>query len=86
MIALAAPAPAPATFPGANGAFSHGIDGVFGVAPVTRDGTGQQTLIALGEAPAYSPDGRWIAYAVPPAATGVVACASPAPRARTGAC
>jgi TolB protein len=65
---LALAACAQAAFPGANGsiAFSHGVDGAFGVAAVAPDGTGPETLVGRAEGPAYSPDGRWIAYAEPP--------------------
>ena len=88
IIALAIPHPAGAAFPGANGAIavSHGVEGVFGVATVAPEGGAPQRLIATAEAPAYSPDGRWIAYSVPPGPTAAAGCASPAPTAPTGAC
>ena len=71
LLAAAFPATASAAFPGRNGAiaFSHGVDGVFGVSTVTPDGAGHRPLIASAQAPAYSPDGRWIAYAVPQSRT-----------------
>ena len=68
-VALTVPAGAHAAFPGANGAvaFMHGVDGVFEVAVLASDGGAPRALIPSAEAPAFSPDGRWIAYAVPPA-------------------
>jgi Tol biopolymer transport system component len=67
-IAVTVPAGAQAAFPGANGAIalSHGVEGVFGVAAISPPDTATRGLIAGAEAPAFSPDGRWIVYAVPP--------------------
>jgi Tol biopolymer transport system component len=67
-LVLALATPAGAAFPGRNGpiAFSHGVGGVFEVAAVTPEGMRAEPRIPIAEGPAYSPDGRWIAYAVPP--------------------
>jgi Tol biopolymer transport system component len=73
VLVLAAAAPATATHPGRNGALAFGASRMddettdiayesfyVGIAPLHRRG---RHLFAPGATPAFSPDGRWIAYA-----------------------
>jgi Tol biopolymer transport system component len=50
---------------GSRIAFGYSTNNRSDIAEIRSDGTGRRRLVRNGAAPAYSPDGRWIAFSRP---------------------